>query len=497
MDTKRSSSRGRLLGGVVVLMLAGCMTPGPAIPKREILPMPAPETASPSVTWPASRWWSDWGPPELSGLIDRALAGSPSMAIVQARLDQARFAVASASAAGSPRLNLGADLLDTRFSENGLVPASLAGRTVWSSSVLFNGSWELDLFDRQRHLVDAAVGELRASQADAQAAQVLLATQVAASYVGLARLIELRALSTQSVSQFDQALALVSQRVAAGLDTQVEQRQAQTAAAQARAEQLAVDELILRQRHALAELTGQRPDALDALTPALFSVTGLGLPDELPADLVGRRADLVAQRWRVESALSGIEVKRSDFYPSVNLIGFVGLSSLGLDRLIDLGSRTHGVGPAFRLPIFDGGALQSRLSASEAGANAAIEAYNATLLKALREVRDEVVSIRSIHDQSRAQSDALKAAQAAQSLAIERYRAGLGNYLTVLTVQNALITQQRAMTELRARALSSELMLVRALGGGFQEEPESRPRAQAAQAAALGLASSSPKAPMR
>jgi NodT family efflux transporter outer membrane factor (OMF) lipoprotein len=342
--------------------------------------------------------------------------------------------------------------------------------------VLLNGSWELDLFDRQRHTLDSALGELRASQADAQAAQVLLATQVAAGYISLARLIEMRALADQSVSQFDQALALVSQRVAAGLDTRVEQRQAETVSAQARAERLALDELIIRQRHALAELTGQRPDALDSLTPALFSVPGLGLPDELPADLVGRRADLVAQRWRVEAALSGIEVTRSGFYPSINLIGFVGLSSLGLDRLIDLGSRTHAVGPAFRLPIFDGGALRARLRSGEAAANAAIEAYNATLLKALREVRDEVVSIQSIQDQARAQSDALRAAQAAHALAIERYRAGLGNYLTVLTVQNTLIAQQRAMTDLRARALSSELMLVRALGGGVQEDPETRLR---------------------
>ena len=496
MDTDWSGGRGRLLACLVVL-LAGCMTQGPPIPRREFIPLPAQPTVSSTVTWPVSRWWSDWGPSELAELIDRALAGAPSMAIAQARLDQARFAVASASAVGAPRMNVGADLLDTRFSENGLVPASLAGRTIWSNSVLLNGSWELDLFDRQRHTLDSALGELRASQADAQAAQVLLATQVASGYISLARLIELRVLAAQSVSQFDQALALVSQRVAAGLDTRVEQRQAETASAQARAERLALDELIIRQRHALAELTGQRPDALDSLTPALFSVPGLGLPDELPADLVGRRADLVAQRWRVEAALSGIEMTRSGFYPSINLIGFVGLSSLGLDRLIDLGSRTHAVGPAFRLPIFDGGALKARLRSGEAAANAAIEAYNATLLKALREVRDEVVSIRSIQDQARAQNDALRAAQAAHALAIERYRAGLGNYLTVLTVQNTLIAQQRAMTDLRARALSSELMLVRALGGGFKEDPETRLRAVIVEPTLLAEPASKAVGPMR
>ena len=149
------------------------------------------------------------------------------------------------------------------------------------------------------------------------------------------------------------------------------------------------------------------------------------------------------------------------------------------------------------MPIFDGGALKARLRSGEAAANAAIEAYNATLLKALREVRDEVVSIRSIQDQARAQNDALRAAQAAHALAIERYRAGLGNYLTVLTVQNTLIAQQRAMTDLRARALSSELMLVRALGGGFQEDPETRLRAVIVEPTLLAEPASKAVGPMR
>jgi NodT family efflux transporter outer membrane factor (OMF) lipoprotein len=209
---------------------------------------------------------------------------------------------------------------------------------------------------------------------------------------------------------------------------------------------------------------------LGDLLPPLFAVRGEGLPSSLPADLIGRRADLVAQRLRVESTQAGVEAARAQFYPNVNLVAFAGLSSLGLDRFLDLGSRTYGIGPAVRLPIFDGGALKANLAGRQADVEGAIEAYNATLLRALREVADEVSSLQYIRLQRQSQAEALVAAQAAYTLALQRYRAGLGSYLMVLTVESDVIAQRTAQTELKTRELMAELGLVRALGGGYREE---------------------------
>jgi NodT family efflux transporter outer membrane factor (OMF) lipoprotein len=264
-------------------------------------------------------------------------------------------------------------------------------------------------------------------------------------------------------------LALVRQRIGAGLDTTVELRQAEGLIAQSRAEIEALDEGVARARHGLAELAGQGPQALDTLAPRLATLHPVALPGSLPADLIGRRADLVAQRWRIEAANQEIAVARAQFYPNLNLVAFAGLSSLGLDRFIEAGSRNYGIGPALRLPIFDAGRLRANLGARHAEADVAIDAYNAALLRALREVADEVSSLQSIERQQRVQAEALTAAESAYGLALQRYRAGLGNFLVVLTAQTDVIAQRRTASDLKARHLAAEVGLARALGGGFDD----------------------------
>jgi NodT family efflux transporter outer membrane factor (OMF) lipoprotein len=267
----------------------------------------------------------------------------------------------------------------------------------------------------------------------------------------------------------------VRQRIAAGLDTVVELRQAEGLIAQSRVEIEALSEAIGRARHALAELSGQNPQALDTFAPTLAAARARPLPQALPADLLGRRADLVAQRWRVEAALRDVDVARTQFYPNVSLTAFIGLSSLGLDRFLDAGARVYGVGPAVSLPIFDAGRLRANLSARSADVDAAVEGYNGALLHALREVADELTSLRSLELQLRAQQDATAAADSAFDLARQRYQAGLGNFLTVLTAQTNVLTQRRAATDLKARHLASEVALSRALGGGYATEPDAVP----------------------
>jgi NodT family efflux transporter outer membrane factor (OMF) lipoprotein len=467
-----------------VLMLAGCASPATLPAPHAVLDAHAAGavdgTASP---WPAAHWWSGWGDRRLDALVEQALADQPGLQTAQVRVRQAQAAVDAAGAARQPQVNLSVDLTDQRFTQHGLFPPPLAGATKWNNSAQFGASWELDLFGRERAALDAAVGQLRAAQADAQAARVLLAGNVAAGYFGLARLVEARALADEALEQRRQVLALVRQRISAGLDTNVELRQAEGLIAQNQAEIEALDESIARARHALAELTGQGPHALDDLAPKLATVHEVALPAAVPADLIGRRADLVAQRWRVEAATREVAAARAQFYPNVNLVAFAGLSSLGLSNFIDAGSRTYGIGPALRLPIFEGGRLRANLNAKGAEADAAVDAYNNALLRALREVADEVTSLRAIERQQHAQAEALVAAESAYDLALQRYRAGLGNFLVVLTAQTNVIAQRRAASELKSRHLGAEAALARALGGGFDAGAEAPPGARLATAA--------------
>jgi outer membrane protein TolC len=138
--------------------------------------------------------------------------------------------------------------------------------------------------------------------------------------------------------------------------------------------------------------------------PTLAALRVQPLPTVLPADLLGRRADLVAQRWRVDAALRDIDLARASSTPNVNLVAFVGLSSMGLDRLSRPARAPSAPAPALRLPVFDGGRLRAQLGEAQAEADAAVEAYNTTLLRALREVADEVATCSRCERQQRAHS---------------------------------------------------------------------------------------------
>lgn len=465
------SAAGRRAASVLALSLFAFLTACAGLPGATPAPRPmlqVPQTSA-GVDWPAANAWDAWSDPVLDALIAGALDRQPGLQQVRARLTQAQAAVDTVTAARGPQASASADLSRQRFTENGLVPPALGGQILWNNSATLSASWEWDLFGRQQAALAAAIGQQRAASAEVQAASVLLASNIAAAYVGLARSIENRDITRAALQQRRLVLSLVRQRIAAGLDTTVELRQAEGVIAQTEVELEATEEQITRSRHALAELSGQAPDALAPLSPRLAPVVQRRLPTGLPADLLGRRADLVAQRWRVEAATQDVAVARTQFYPNINLVGFVGLASLGLDRFIQAGSATYGIGPALRLPVFDGGRLRANLASRAADVDIAVEGYNAALLRALREVADEVGSLQAIERQQRAQAQALDAAEAAFDLATQRYRAGLGNFLIVLTAEANVLAQRRGVVDLKARHLAAEVALSRALGGGWRD----------------------------
>lgn len=474
-ECRRTLREVSLTAGTAVLavlasavLLLGCATPTAAPPAQAVLDARDLGAAADAATpWPDSRWWSRYGDATLDRLVEQALAAQPSLQVVQARIRVADAAVRSADAARYPHGALTADATYQRFSENFIYPPPLAGARYWTADAQAGVNWELDLFGRQRAALDSAIGQLRAAEADAQASRVLLAANVAGTYFNLARLVEARAVSVEALQQREQVVGIVRQRISAGLDTQVDLKQAEGLVAQSKVDIESLDESIGRTRHALAELAGTGPHAFDALAPTLSPIASYPVPANVPADLLGRRADLVAQRWRVEAATRDTEVARAQFYPNVNLSAFVGLTSLGLNHLIDPGSLVYGAGPAIHLPLFDAARLQANLDARRAEVDASIDAYNGALLRALREVADELTGLRSIEQQQVAQRDATAAANTAYDLAVQRYRAGLGNFLVVLAAQTNVLTQRLADTDLKARHLASEVALVRAMGGGF------------------------------
>ena len=414
-----------------------------------------------------AQWWRAFGDEQLDRLVEQALAGNPNLRIAQARLARAQASSDIAGAALRPQVNGSFEAMRQRYSETGLLPPPVAGSIRNSATLQAGASWELDFFGKNRALLDSALGAARAAQADGEAARILLASNVARSYFQLARTNAQLAVAQRTLGQREEQLRLVRDRVNAGLDTRLELRQSEGSLPEARQQIEALQEQASLAQNALAALVGQPNTNVVATPPRMAAIKPLQTAQVIPIDLLGRRADIAAARWRVEAASGDIRNARAQFYPDINLTAFAGLSSIGLGNLVNAGSLQWGAGPAIRLPIFEGGRLRANLRGKSADYDAAVESYNATVIDAVHEVGDQLVSSRSVTLQQSEQRQAQEAAESAYDIALQRYQAGLGNYLNVLSAETAVLVQRRLAVDLAARALDTQVALARALGGGY------------------------------
>lgn len=456
---------------LAALVLAGCVSSAGIAPQAKSLDGASVGLSSNAAPALAPAWWSAFDEAELDALVASAIAANPSLKVARDRIERANAAVNLAQGNTLPKVDASLEVDRQRYTENGLVPPPIAGSVGNTGLLNFGASWEIDFFGKNAAALNAAIGNQRAAQADAQAARVLLASKVAATYFQLGRLFEQRDVATRALAQRNEILALIRQRVDAGLDTNVELRQGESAVPETEQQIEALDEQIALVRHALAALAAQPPDAYATLSPRLRTVQAVPLPAEVPANLLARRADLDAALRRIEAATQDVAYSKALLYPSVNLVAFAGLSSLGVNRLLNSDSQQYGAGAAIRLPIFDAGRLRANVQGKTADLDAAVDSYNAALIDAVREVADQIASLQSIERQRRTQALAQAASESAYDLAMQRYRAGLSTYLTVLTAENNVLAQRRLGADLKARALDNQVALARALGGGYVADP--------------------------
>ena len=425
---------------------------------------------APAADWPQDAWWKAYGDDQLGALIDEALAGSPDLAIAEARVRKAEAYAQQAGAARLPALDANAGVGLTKQSYNmGFPPAYVPHGWKGEGNGSLDFSYEFDFWGKNRATFAAATSAADAALADAAAARLTLSTSVAAAYGDLARLYADRDAAADAVRVRAQSQDLISQRQTQGLENQSAVERARAGRAAAEADLAAVDESIGLTRDRIAALLGQGPDrGLAIQPPPASAIKPFGLPQNLQAALIGRRPDVVAARLRAEAASQKIKAAKAEFYPNVNLNAAIGLQSLGLDTLVKAGSVYGSIGPALSLPIFSAGRLQGAYRGARADYDEAVADYDQTLTHALQDVADVAVSERALDTRLSRSREALDASQNAWRMAQDRYRGGLATYLDVLTAEDALIANRRAVADLQTRAFSLDIALTRALGGGFQ-----------------------------
>ncbi|HTN67107.1 MAG TPA: efflux transporter outer membrane subunit [Burkholderiaceae bacterium] len=457
------------VGGITVLLAACASFSG--IHSNAQLATPGHFSSAESLpeqggAWPSPSWAGDIGGPPLQALIDEALAGNPDLQIAAARIANARAALQAARAATLPTVGASFSSTYQRYTENGLIPPPLAGTYATDNELALNFSYDFDFWGRHAAQLRSTIALGKAVVAEQAEARLILGTAIARTWLQLGRQQAQLQLTEQQLLVREKLDQLTQQRIEAGLDAGGERQQTQLQLASLRADLAQWQEAMGLSRNQLAALLGKGPDRGRAIAaPTLPPEQALALPDQLPVALLGRRPDIVASRWRVEAAQGDIDNAKAQFYPNVDLMAFAGLSSLGWSTLLQSGSRMVGIGPAIRLPIFEGGTLRAQLQGKVAAYDGAVAQYNQALTEALHQVADQVQSLRALQDQGRERQLASSAALTTLNLARQRQRVGTANMLQVLISESAWLAQQQ---QVQARKADLRIGLIKALGGGFE-----------------------------
>ncbi|TWB25276.1 efflux transporter outer membrane subunit [Nitrospirillum bahiense] len=432
---------------------------------------PSPVTAA--VAWPQDRWWTAYGDAQLDALIEEGLAGAPDLAAAAARLRKAEALANQADAALLPRVTANAQVTEDKQSYRYLFPPAFVPKGYHEvPRATLDLSYDFDFWGKNRASLAAATSDAEAARAEVAQARLTLSAGIAAAYADLAQQAADRDAAAEAVDVRVRSTNLVRQRRENGLETLGAVRQAEAREAAARGDLAAQDEAIALTRNRLAALMGAGPDrGLSIQPPAGARLKAFGLPVNLAADLLGRRPDVVAARLTAEAAAKRIAVAKAAFYPNVNLAAYFGVQTLGLNALTKSGATIGSVGPAVSLPLFEGGALAAQYRGARADYDAAVADYDGTVAKALQDVADAAASARALETRLTHARDALAAATDAHRIATARYEGKLSTYLDVLTAEDTLITDRRALADLQARAFTLDIALIRALGGGYQAAP--------------------------
>lgn len=466
----------RLVAAVIgATLAAGCANfdrSPPALIPVDITTLGASVAA---IDWPKDEWWRRYNDPALDALIADGIAGAPTLKAARARIARADAAAGVARAALLPSVSGNAASLYQRYSEHYVYPPPYAGNWNSDNRLTLDFTYEIDFWNKHGAALDAALSQARAAAADAKTARLLLATNIARAYFNLQRLFAQREVSRAAIVQREDVVRLTAQRFDAGLDTRVEVKQAEAAHATVRTELAQYEEAIAGVRIEIAALVGSGPQRGDTLVanPRL-PAPSTTLPASIPLDLVGRRPEIVASRWRVDATRSDIAMARAQFYPNINLVAFAGVTSIGVTSLFTAASGIAGIGPAIHLPIFEGGRLNANLRGREADADLAVSVYDQAVIDAVRDVAAALASINGLARVTVEQARARDATTDAYNLAVIRYKAGLGNYLSVLTAQTQQLVQDRLDADLKARVFELDVNLARALGGGFADAAPTR-----------------------
>lgn len=468
---------------LVLLPLAGCMVgpqyktpPAPLAPSfKEAQPASFAEQngwkpGQPGDTRLKGDWWTIYDDPQLNALEAQVDGANQSLKAAAANFLRARAQIGYERANEAPTIGVGPSVGSVRSSANqAYFPSSLANNGSGDFILPIDLNYEVDLWGRIRRSVTAARETAQATDADLENARLSLHAELAIDYFGVRSDDAQEKLLDDTVKAYEAALQLTKDRFEGGAAPQSDVSQAQTQLDQARVQRTDLEVQRAQYEHAIAVLIG-KPPAEFTLPPLPLNLQAPAIPHipgMMPATLLERRPDIAAEERRMAAANEQIGIAQAAYYPTLSLSAIAGLQGTSALNWFNWPSRFWAVGPSLSETVFDAGRRRSAKTITVAGYDANVANYRQTVLTAFQQVEDNLAALRVLTNEAQQQHETTASAEQSLDLFQTRYEGGVDTYLQVVTWQTAALNNQRNDLYILERRLDASVLLVKALGGGW------------------------------
>ena len=491
-----------LLFAFCLLSLAGACTPGPKYVRPTVPTPPAykelqPETSStpgPQSEWKPSQpqdqairgnWWEIFNDPPLNALEARVDVSNQNLKVAEAQFRQARDQIRIDRSRLFPTVSAGPYINGEQFSRNAPNAGPKYGQTQSDFVLPFDLSYEVDAWGRIRRTIEASTANAQASAADLETARLSYHAELAADFFVLRGLDAQKQLLDSTVIAYQKALDFNTNRYNGGLAAKVEVAQAATQLQTTQAQDIDVGVQRDQFEHAIAVLVGE-PASTFSIPPLPLDTPPPRIPVGVPSDLLQRRPDIAAAERRVAAANAEIGVALTAYYPTLTLSAAAGLEGSSITDWFAWPSRLFAVGPTLLETLYDAGRRHALTDQAWAAYDANVATYRQNVLSAFQEVEDNLAGLRILEQESAKQSQAVQSAQLSLALSTNRYKGGLVTYLEVITAQSAALSDEVTAVNILARRMNSAVLLIKALGGGWDVSKLPQVTSQAGHAAGNG-----------
>ena len=464
----------------LVFLLAGCSVGPkyikPTVPMTETYKEDLPSSLKDSEQWqpahPADQttrgnWWEIFGDEELNKLEEQIAGSNQTLKVAEARYREARAAIRFNQASQFPTITTAPSANYVKASDySPNFPSKIQEASTGDFVLPFDLSYELDLWGRVRRGVAAAREEAQATAADYETAKLSLEAELALDYFELRSADTQKQLLDDTVKAYANNVQLTLNRFNRGVAPKADLAQAQTQLDTTRVQETDVTVQRAQFEHAIAILIGE-PPAEFSLAAAPLNDRPPSIPIGLPSELLQRRPDIAAAERRVADANEQIGIARAAYFPTVSLGATAGFESTHVANLLDGPNAFWAVGPALAETLFDAGRRRATSESARANYDATVATYRQASLTAFQEVEDNVAALRILENETQQQQQAIASSQESLELFTNRYKGGVDTYLQVITAQTIELANERNAIDILRRRLDASVLLVKALGGGW------------------------------